>query len=110
MLTAKEAFDLSVKNLEPIETIDELLTVEQRIKEAIEKGFLVTRSDPMSAQKAEKLGIELEEFGYATNVVFSGMMTENKEPLCCVEVNWRYIPRNSHVALSESTHNKEKYD
>lgn len=98
MLTATEAFELSIKKQEEIQTIDHLLIVEKRIKETIEMGHFCINSDPMPPVVAEKLAIELEEFGYSTSVLFANRFTEDGKPLAYINVGWRYKPApNSRV-------------
>lgn len=92
MITAIEAFNLSLEKTTNLETIDALLVCESRIKEAVEKGFFAAWSDPLLGPIAEKLSIELEEFGYNTNVVPTNMYNDKKEPLAAVQINWRYKP------------------
>jgi hypothetical protein len=92
MITAEEAFKIALTNNEKIETIDALLVCERRIKEAVERGCFAVSSEALLPEVAEKLGIELEEFGYSTNVIFSQRYNESGIPLAMVQINWRYKP------------------
>lgn len=103
MKTAQEAFDATIKVTENISTIDAMLLLASRIEQAIEKGIFVTQSDPMSVSEAEKLSIEMEEYGYHSTTTGTNMMNEKKEPLACVIVNWRFNPVSwSKVKVVES--------
>ena len=105
MLSAEEAFEASKKKLEEnTQTIDELLVLDNRIKESIEKGYFATFSEPMSIMKAEKLSCEIEEYGYASGVQASGMVNaETKEQLVVVTVNWKFKPPiNSRIKQPDS--------
>ncbi len=102
MLSAEESYRLTIGKSEEIQTIDHLLVVEGRIREAIERGYFVAFSDVLVPQIAEKLGVELEEFGYGTEVQGVNMIDTNNQPLCRVIVNWRYLPRPSRVPVSLS--------
>lgn len=92
MLTADEAYKLSVEKLEDQQTIDELLELESKIKDATIKGYFACVSKPLPITISEKLAIELEEFGYNASVQSSGVVAQNGESLPFVMVNWRYKP------------------
>jgi len=92
MITAEEAFKEAVVKLEEQQTIDELLKIDAAIKDACFRGYFVTISPLLKPLMAEKVAIELEEFGYNTNVVLSGVMTEQGERLAQVQISWRYTP------------------
>ncbi len=92
MLTAEEAFKETLAKIPSSETIDHLLVCEQRIKEAVSQGIFAIYSEPMSVAVAEKLAIELEEFGYATSPVGTSRFTAENQPLVAVGVTWRYKP------------------
>jgi len=92
MITAQEAFSQSLSKLEEEQTIDELLKIDNAIKEACARGYFVTISPPLKAIVAEKVAVEMEEFGYNTNVMLSGVINEQGERLAQVQINWRYTP------------------
>lgn len=104
MLSANEAFEQTIKKFEEVQTIDDILELDKRIKMAIEKGHFAVVSDLMSPNRAEKLGCELEEYGFSTSVQGTGMFNaETKEPMVVVHVNWRWKPpANSHIKQPES--------
>ena len=103
MLSAAEAFEKSKEKLEETQIIDELLVVDARIKDAIEKGVMAIWSDAMSIDKAEKLCMELEEFGYFAATNNTNICDQEKRPLYAVWVGWRYRARSdSRVVQPES--------
>ena len=98
MLSAQEAFVQSRQKLEEtVQSIDELLVIDQRIKDSVEKGWFVAYSDAVSIQVGERLAIELEEYGYFATVQRANMMDAEKKPLVYVTVNWKYKPNSSRV-------------
>ena len=98
MITAKEAFEKTVTQLQEHNVIDLLLMAQERIQSAVEKGGFAVFVGPCPFASAEKLAIELEEFGYCVSVQNAGIINEKNEPLMVVNVNWRFKPAiNSRV-------------
>lgn len=92
MITADEAYKLSIESLEFVQTIDQLLEAEQAIKQAIERKVFACITKPMPLYIAEKLAIELEEFGYQTNVQGTNMINQDGNTLAAVCIIWRFLP------------------
>jgi hypothetical protein len=102
MISADEAYTETLKILEPIETIDQVIALDNAIKDAASKGYFVIVSSPLKANLAEKLSIEFEEMGYMTTVVNSARQTESGEALCNIIISWRHRPvPNSRVIQPE---------
>ena len=103
MLSAEEAFEKSKQKLEDtVQTIDELLELDKKIKDAVDKGYFCTHSEPMLPVKAEKLAIEVEEYGFSCGVQGTGMIDAEKNPLVVVSVNWKFKPFNTRIKQPES--------
>lgn len=92
MIDAEMAYKESLAKLEEVQTIDELLEIDKKIKNATEGGFFTCLAGPYHVLKAEKLAIELEEFGYQAMTEFRNTFTEDGQPLIHVCINWRYNP------------------
>lgn len=100
MISAAKAFQQSLTNQDDTSTIDELLDAETKIAEAVERGSFAVVLGPHPCKKAEKLAIELEEYGYC--VAVSHPEIRNQEVVVAVMVNWRFLPSPSRVDKSLS--------
>jgi hypothetical protein len=92
MISAEEAFEKSKVALDPLSTIDEMLEIAKTIEDAASKGCFGVYSSPMFGLKAEKLAMELEEFGYFTQVLPAAIQNEKGERLAIISVGWRWKP------------------
>lgn len=103
MITAEEAWKESLSTMESVQTIDQLLEVDTKIKEYIKSpGCLGFITPPYHYPVAEKLCLELEEMGYNARTQASGRFTEAGEPLVSISVNWKYLPNGvSRAALTQ---------
>jgi hypothetical protein len=93
MITAEEAWLESVVAMESIQTIDQLLEIDTKIKEVMKlPGRFCMVFGPFHFTIAEKICIELEEIGFHARCDGSGRFNEAGEPLVVVQVNWKYFP------------------
>jgi hypothetical protein len=90
MIPADDAYKLSVNASSELDTTNHLISLAARIKDAAEKGYFVSYSEPMPPNLAEKLCIEVEGFGYNATVQGSGRQDAEGNPLCVVVANWKY--------------------
>ena len=96
MITADEAWKESMAALESIQTIDQLLDIDAKIKEYMKQpGCLGFFTPPFRFAVAEKVCIELEEMGFHARTQPSGRFTEEGDPLIVVSVSWKYLPNGA---------------
>jgi hypothetical protein len=95
---AQEAYVNTVKNWSDVDTTPILLEANKLIQGAVQCGNMAFQiPNLVDIRAAEKAALELQELGYSTTVVHSGMAPDGQggfKPLAAIQVNWKYMPAN----------------
>ncbi len=96
---AQDAYIKTVRNWTDVDTTDILVAAGKMIEGAVDAGQMAFQIPNISDLRvAEKAAIELQDLGYNTCVVGSGMAPDGLggfKPLAALQVNFKYLPNNT---------------